>query len=366
MSYVLKRFPEDSPGVDGGEGVFSSSEHSLIVSILSVGTFFGALSAPLLSDTLGRRWTLIIATALVFNLGVILQTAATNIDLLVAGRAFAGFGVGMISACIPLYQAETVPKWIRGAITSSYQFAITIGLLLAAVVNQATHKIDGSASYRVPIAIQFLWSLILMTGMIILPETPRFYVSKGRNEEASAALAKLRKLPIDHPAVTDELSEIVANFEFESLHGKSGWLDCFSTRNQQLKRLFTGIFLQAFQQLTGINFIFYFGTTFFKNSGIQNEFLIQLATNIVNVGMTVPGILLVEILGRRTLLLGGAAGMCISELLIAIVGASTTSDAANKTMVAFTCIFISFFASTWGCVAWVVTGEIFNLVSTFF
>ncbi len=361
MPYVLKHFPEDEPGVDGGEGVFTSSEHSLIVSILSAGTFFGALLAPLISDTLGRRWTLIISTTIVFNLGIILQTAATNINLLVAGRVFAGLGVGLLSACVPLYQAETVPKWIRGAITSSYQFAITIGLLLAAIFNQATHKIDSTASYRIPIALQFLWSIILTVGMLFLPETPRFYVSKGRNEEAAKSLARLRRLPADHPALVDELGEIIANFEFESVHGKSGWLDCFRTSNHQLKRLTTGIFLQAFQQLTGINFIFYFGTTFFKNSGIKNEFLIQLATNIVNVGMTVPGILLVELLGRRTLLLGGAAGMCVSEMLIAIIGVSTKSDAANKTMVAFTCIFISFFASTWGCVAWVVVGELFPL-----
>jgi MFS family permease len=128
-----------------------------------------------------------------------------------------------------------------------------------------------------------------------------------------------------------------------------------------LKRLCTGIGLQACQQLTGINFIFYYGTTFFKNSGINNEFLITLATNIVNVGSTVPGIFLVEYLGRRALLLSGATGMSITQLIIAIVGATTTSSAANKCMVSFTCIFIAFFAATWGPVVWVIVGEIMPL-----
>lgn len=355
MPYVLNQFPEKTPGV------FTSGEHSLIVSILSAGTFCGAMIAPFFSDTIGRRWTIILACTIVFNLGVILQVASSSIPLLVAGRAIGGLGVGLISAVIPLYQSETTPKWIRGAVVSCYQWAITIGLLLASCVNQGTKDMTDSGSYRIPFAIQFLWSIILSVGMFMLPETPRFFVKRGKHDEAMKSLSILRKLPIDHPALVDELGEITANFEYETADGVGTWADCFKKGNSQLKRLGTGIGLQAFQQLTGINFIFYYGTTFFKNSGIKNEFLITLATNIVNVGSTVPGIFLVEFLGRRSLLLGGAAGMCTSQLIIAIVGATTTSDAANKCMVGFTCIFIAFFAATWGPVAWVITGEIMPL-----
>ncbi|KAH3682675.1 hypothetical protein WICPIJ_006338 [Wickerhamomyces pijperi] len=356
MPYVLEHFPRDFPGV------FSTKEHSLIVSILSCGTFFGALLGPFMSDTIGRRWTIILSCALVFNFGVILQVAATSIPLLVAGRTFAGLGVGFISATIPLYQAETLPKWIRGAVTSGYQFAITIGLLLAAVINQATHKIDSTASYRIPLAVQFAWSLILTIGLFFLPETPRFFVTKGKLDEAAAALGRLRRLPVDHPDLVNELNEIQANYEFEMAHGTSGWLECFKPADFQLKRMITGIFLQAFQQLTGINFVFYFGPTFFKNSGIKNEFLITIATNVVNVGSTIPGIFLVEVIGRRAMLLYGAAGMAISELLIAIIGtASPDSQAAQKCLIAFVCIFIAFFAATWGPICWVIVGEIYPL-----
>jgi sugar porter (SP) family MFS transporter len=355
MNYVLEHFPEKEPGV------FTSGEHSLIVSILSAGTFVGAMIAPFFSDTIGRRWTIILACTIVFNIGVILQVASTNIGLLVAGRAIGGLGVGLISAVIPLYQSETTPKWIRGAVVSCYQWAITIGLLLAACVNQGTQHRNDSGSYRIPFSIQFLWSIILSVGMFLLPETPRFFVKKGNREEAMRSLSILRKLPVDHPVLVDELGEITANFEYETSDGTGTWADCFKMRNSQLKRLCTGIGLQAFQQLTGINFIFYYGTTFFKNSGIKNEFLITLATNIVNVGSTIPGIFLVEYIGRRALLLGGAAGMSISQLIIAIVGATTSSSAANQCMVGFTCIFIAFFAATWGPVAWVIVGEIMPL-----
>lgn len=99
---------------------------SLIVSILSAGTFFGALMAAPFADLLGRRWGLFTSCAVVFNLGVILQTAATKQPMFIAGRFFAGLGVGLISAQVPLYQSETAPKWIRGAIVGCYQLAITI------------------------------------------------------------------------------------------------------------------------------------------------------------------------------------------------------------------------------------------------
>ena len=107
------------------EGI-TASQDSLIVSILSAGTFFGALFAAPLADRLGRRWGIMASCGIVFNVGVILQTASTSQPLLIAGRFFAGFGVGLISAMIPLYQSETAPKWIRGAVVGAYQWAITI------------------------------------------------------------------------------------------------------------------------------------------------------------------------------------------------------------------------------------------------
>lgn len=358
MDYVLARFPKHFKG----EGKFSSGESSLIVSILSVGTFCGSLLAPIPLDWIGRRWTLILSAFVVFNVGIILQTAATAIPLLCVGRVIAGLGVGLISSVIPLYQAETAPKWIRGSLISCYQWAITIGLLLAAIVNQCTKGRNDSGSYRIPIAVQFAWSIILTTGMLLLPETPRFYVNKGQPEKARQSLSKLRRLPEDHPEITQELDEIITNHDFELQFGKGSWLDVFRNKNHQWRRLLTGVGTQAFQQLTGINFVFYYGTTAFKRANISNPFTITLATNIVNVGSTIPGIALVEILGRRPLMLAGAAGMGISQLIIAIVG-TVQPDlvAANKCLVGFTCVFVAFFAATWGCLAWVVCSEAFSL-----
>jgi sugar porter (SP) family MFS transporter len=341
----------------------TSSQQSLVVSILSAGTFFGALFAAPTADFLGRRWSVVLAV-LIFSVGVSMQAAALALPLFIAGRVFAGLGVGMVSMLIPMYQSECSPKWIRGAVVSGYQWAITIGLLIAAVINNATKDIASHAAWRIPITIQFIWGLILTVGMILLPESPRWLIKKERDSDAAHALSRLISLPPDHPELQSELDEIRISYQKEKELGESSYADCFRPGpNKILLRTLTGIFIQAWQQLTGINFIFYYGTVFFTNSGIKNPFLITIATSIINVFMTLPGMWGVERYGRRRLLLVGAVGMTICEFLVAIIGVtiSTSNIAGQKVLIAFVCIYIAFFASTWGPVAWVITGEIFPL-----
>ncbi|KAI0857083.1 high-affinity glucose transporter RGT2 [Xylaria cubensis] len=368
MPYWQRLFSTGYHDSTGAPNV-SPSQSSAIVSILSAGTFFGALASPFLADNVGRRYALV-ASCFVFDLGVALQTAATAIPLFLAGRFFAGFGVGLVSAIIPLYQSETAPKWIRGGIVGAYQFAITIGLLLANIVNNSTQHRNDSGSYRIPIGLQFAWSLILTVGMLFLPETPRYLIKKGNDEKAARSLGRLRRLPADDPSVAAELAEIRANHEFELSIGQASYLDCF--RGPMLKRQLTGMAIQALQQLTGINFIFYYGTQYFKNSGIENPFTIQVITSVINVVSTIPGLYAVDKFGRRPLLFWGAIGMCIGQFVVALLGTLTTgqdsmgntivyNEAAQKASIAFVSIFIFFFAATWGPLGWVVTGEIFPL-----
>jgi sugar porter (SP) family MFS transporter len=360
MSYWRETFSTGYTNTKDGMADVTAGQTSLIVSILSVGTFFGALTAAPVADMVGRRLGLVVCN-IVFCVGVILQTIATRQPLFIAGRFFAGYGVGMISATIPLYQSETSPKWIRGAIVGCYQLAITIGLLLAAIVDNSTKNRNDTGSYRIPIAIQFAWALILFVGCIFLPETPRYLIKKGRPDQAAVSLSKLRKLDVEHPALLEELAEITANHEYELSLGKATYLDCF--KGNLGKRLFTGCALQMLQQLTGVNFIFYYGTSFFQNSGIKNPFIISMITSAINTASTFPGLYMVETWGRRNLLLFGAVGMSVCQFIVAITGTVAGVDnlAAQQALIAFVCIYIFFFACSWGPVAWVVTGEIFPL-----
>ncbi|KAG9310128.1 putative MFS monosaccharide transporter [Chiua virens] len=374
--------------IDPGQSVLTGPHNSLITSILSAGTFFGALMAGDLADWYGRRPT-IIAGCVVYIIGVILQTATNGLGLIVAGRLVAGFGVGFVSAIIILYMSEICPRKVRGALVSGYQFCITIGLLLASCVDYATESRADAGAYRIPISIQFAWGLILGTGLYLLPDSPRYFVKKGRIDDARAVLSRLRGQPEDSEYITSELAEIVANAEYEkkaipTTGYFSSWLQCFTGSlwegSSNLRRTILGTSLQMMQQWTGVNFIFYYSTPFLQSTGaISNVFLISLIFTLVNVLSTPISFWTIEKIGRRPLLIWGAFGMLICQFLVAIVGvtigfnktytvgsgttAKTLADniPAVNAQIAFIAIYIFFFASTWGPGAWVVIGEIFPL-----
>lgn len=358
MRYVYENFPENLHS-------FTSHERALITAVLSLGTFIGALIAPLISDNYGRKFSIIVSSGLIFNAGNILQIASTNVALLCVGRAISGVSVGILSAIVPLYQAEASPKWVRGSVVFTYQWAITWGLLIASAVCQGTRKMTNSGSYRIPVGLQFLWALILYTGMLFLPESPRYYVQKDDLQKALDSLSKLRKLPPDDADLIEELVEIKANYDYELSYGKTNYLDCFRSgggRHKQVLRMFTGIGAQLFQQCSGINFIFYYGVNFFSSTGIQNFYIMSFVTYLVNTIFTIPGIILVDTIGRRQLLLWGGVGMSTANFIIAITGVSISSKETSSILsVCFSCVFIAFFASSWGGCVWALTSDIYGI-----
>ena len=163
MPYFIHEFsdiPYPHDAASAAKFVVPAWRQSLIVAILSVGTFVGSLISGDIADFFGRRNTIIIGCVL-YSIGVVLQTASTGYSLLIGGRFVAGLGVGFESAIIILYMSEIAPRKIRGAVVASYQFCITVGILLASCVVYGTQDLQTSASYRIPIGIQWVWALIL-------------------------------------------------------------------------------------------------------------------------------------------------------------------------------------------------------------
>ncbi|KAM0411162.1 hypothetical protein ACHAPD_010990 [Fusarium lateritium] len=341
-------------------------DSSLIVAILSGGAVIGSILAAPAGDSIGRRKTLFLAVV-TFCIGAIFQVCAQATPMLLVGRALAGVAVGATSVLVPLYQSETAPKWIRGSIICAYQLSITVGILAASIINVITSGINSASAYRIPLGLQLVPGVILAFGIMLLPETPRFLVKKGRNDDAGISLSRFRRLDITHPALVNELQEIIANHQYEMTLGHDTYRALF-TRNSSLgHRTLTGCGLQMLQQLTGINFVMYYGTTFFSRSGVSNPFIINLVMIIVNCVCTIPGLIVIESWGRRKLLMAGALGMAVCQFIISAVSTANEKssqdlgNASNMVLIVCCAINVFFYASSWGPVTWVVTSEIFPL-----
>ncbi|KAF9011200.1 general substrate transporter [Cyathus striatus] len=372
MPDFIRRFGEVGPD---GQFFLSSSRQSIITSLLSAGTFVGALGQAFTSDRFGRRGSILIWSG-IFTVGVIIQTATEfSIAQITVGRFFAGLGVGALSAIVPLYNGETAPKALRGTLLVLYQLQIIVGIFLSYIIDLATHRINGSASWRVPVGLQLAWGLIMLSGIFFLPESPRHLLGTGRREEARTVIASLNGVPLEDTLVDEVVDELEYGIRAENEGGKATWAECFSTRNNLWKRTGNGMMLQFIQQLNGQNFYYYYGDTFFQSAGTSlDPYVIQVILGAVSVIGTIPALYLIESWGRRRSLLTGSLLEAACSIIAGLVGHFTLAPpltpkdqltVRNKrggdTLIAFAVLHVFSFSIFWGPTPWVYLGESFPL-----
>ncbi|KND89960.1 Hexose transporter 2 [Tolypocladium ophioglossoides CBS 100239] len=368
---------------DDGTKAWRPIIQSLLVSLMSLGCLIGALSGAYVSyyeadkwllrstsDWWGRRKSLSFGVV-VFILGNIIQiTAMDSWVHVMMGRFTAGLGIGNLSVGVPMFQSESSPKEIRGAVVASYQLMITFGILVSNIINYGVRNIEGSsASWRIVISIGIFFSLPLGIGILTVPESPRWLAGRGDWDAARTSLARLRGLKHDpqNALIEDDLSEMREILEKERQVGSGTWLECFSPGSDIPKlvyRTLLGISIHFLQQWTGVNYFFYYGATIFKSAGISDPILTQLVLGAVNVVMTFYGLYVVEKFGRRWPLFLGALWQAVWLLIFASIGTAHPPSESKMTgvvMIASACMFIASFAGTWGPMAWVVIGETFPL-----
>ncbi|KAJ5959867.1 general substrate transporter [Penicillium vulpinum] len=338
-----------------GGYILSSSMQSLTSSIINVGEIVGALSSYLVDDKIGRRGGLFVSSAFVAA-GTIFQVAADKLALLIIGRLLLGYAVGLISCLVPLYVADCAPTMFRGALVSLYQFDVGLGLLLGVVVDNATKGRADTGSYRIPMAVQLVFPLVLVPGLIFLaPESPRWLLSKGKTEKARSALQRLHGNRPD--LIESEILHMTQLIE-EERRVEGSWRDLLSW-NVDGRKAYLGMALQAWQQASGINFITSYGIIFFETIGITNSFLIQMGLYLVAMPAVWFNQYTVERFGRRAMLLISCALVAI--VLMIVGGAGTVpvkSLALDRTIVAMVYIFMCVFNLALGPAVWVVTSEI--------
>ena len=325
----------------------------LVVSSLLVGAMIGAAFAGPIADATGRR-KLVLVAAIIFAVGAIGAALATSAGLLILFRFVLGLAVGAASLIVPLYLAEVAPTEIRGAVASLNQLMIVTGILIAYIANSA---LAGAEAWRWMIALAVIPSMLLFLGMLFMPETPRWLVSKDRDEEAREVLRRTR----DETAVEAEMSDIKRVEGQEE--GGLGELLASWVR----PALLVGMGLAIFQQIIGINTIIYYAPTTLTNVGFGNSaaILANAGIGVINVTMTLVAIRFIDRVGRKPLLLLGAAGMALS---LAILGLTSLllpepSGVSLVGIITLVCLalFIAAFAVSWGPIVWVMLGEIFPL-----
>jgi sugar porter (SP) family MFS transporter len=306
---------------------------------------------------MGRRRLIIIA-AVVFTGGALLAAFAPTIEVLIAARVIIGLAVGSAALAVPLYLSEIAPTEIRGRIASLNQLMIVCGILAAFIVNAI---LASSGNWRLMLGLAAVPSLVLLVGMIWMPETPRYLVHAGEEDTARGVL---EDLPGDErpEARIQEIREVEEHEE------SGGGLGGLFRAKWVRPALLVAIGLAVFQQFVGINTIIYYAPTTLTNVGFAKTSAIyaNLIIGVINVGMTIVAIRLIDRWGRKPMLFAGVAGMVISLLVLGI-GLSVLptphhpGDPAAVITLVCLATFIASFAATWGPVVWVMLPEVLPL-----
>ncbi|EED13885.1 MFS monosaccharide transporter, putative [Talaromyces stipitatus ATCC 10500] len=351
---------------NGEKYVFSNVRSGLITALLSIGTLIGALVGAPVADRIGRKWSISL-WCIVLCVGLTVQISSPHGKWyqVMVGRLIAGFGVGALSLIVPMYQGESGPRHIRGALISLYQLFITLGIFIAYCINYGTESMNNSASWRITMGITYLWTIILGGGIAFFPESPRYDYRHGKVDKAVTNLAKIYGIPENHRALAQEFEEIKQKYEEEKSHGEITWWMMLNAPRMKY-RIAIGMLLQALQQLTGANYFFYYGTTIFQGAGIQNSYVTQMILGGVNFGTTFLGLYNIQHFGRRKSLIAGALWMFVCFMIFASIGhfsldrqTPENTPGAGKAMVCFACFFILGYASTWAPMVWAICAELY-------
>jgi len=236
----------------------------LLTSSLELGAFCGSLTCSSLADRFSRKRTILLG-CIIFLLGGFLQAISTRLWTLFVGRAAGGWGVGMLSCLAPLYMSEISPKEIRGNLLALEQFSIVSGVVIGfwyspqnrvnCRIDYGTRTIDSDWSFRIPLFLQLVPAFLLAVGTSLLPYSPRWLASKGRDSETLSVLAKLRQRPKSDSSVQQEWREI--KVEVALLKDTStSWMEMFHGRVR--RRTTIGLGIMFFQQFSGINALLYY------------------------------------------------------------------------------------------------------------
>ena len=344
------------------------------VGAILVGSSVGAFAAGRLSDVIGRRNTMMLA-AILFIVSALAAGAANSSLLFIIARIIGGFGVGAASVTSPVYISEVAPANIRGRLTSIQQVMIISGLTGAFVANFALARFAGGSTaefwlgyqaWRWMFWLQVIPATIYFVALFFIPESPRYLVVKGHDAKAEVVLARLFGAAEARRKVAEIRSSLAVD------HHKPRLSDLVDKTTGKIRPiLWAGIGLAVFQQLVGINVVFYYGATLWEAVGFteDNALQINILSGVLSIAACLLTIALIDKIGRKPLLLVGSAGMTVTLGIVAWAFSNAVPAASgvgvtlpgNTGLIALVAanLYVIFFNVSWGPVMWVMLGEMF-------
>jgi len=371
-------FGYDSGAVNGTQeglkSAFGLSEAGLgfTVGSLLIGCFVGAFLAGKLADAMGRRKVMMLA-AVLFLFGALIQGFSHVQMLFVIARFMGGMAVGAASVLSPAYISEVAPANIRGRMTTIQQIMIISGLTAAFVVNYYLANAAGASTsiwwggyeaWRWMYWMQAIPAAVFLVALLFIPESPRYLVQKGRLDEARVVLTRL----FGPAAAATKVRDIEASFSKDHKPALRDILDPVKGGIRPI--VWAGLLLAVFQQLVGINVIFYYGATLWQLAGFTEDQSLQIniVSGLVSIAACFITIGLVDKIGRKPLLLIGSAGMAVTLWALVYCFHNGTLDAAGKLQLSAELgtvalvaanLYVVFFNVSWGPIMWVMLGEMF-------
>ena len=361
--------------VDGLQQAFNSDKVGTGFNVASMllGCAVGAFFAGRLADMFGRRAVLIVA-AIFFLVSAWGSGIADSSFEFVIYRVLGGFAVGAASVMSPAYISEVSLARYRGRLSTVQQIAIISGLFIAFVSNYLLAKVAGSSvtqlwlgfeAWRWMFWIEIFPAALFLVALLFIPESPRYLVAKGRKEQGLAVLTRL----YGEREARIKLDEIDASLAAD--HHRPRLSDLISKTTGKIRPIvWVGIGLATFQQLVGINIVFYYGAVLWQAVGFSENdaLLINVISGALSIGACIATILMIDKIGRKPLLWIGSLGMAVSLGAVAIAFSTASLDASGKlglsdamgvlALVAAN-VYVVFFNTSWGPVMWVMLGEMF-------
>ncbi|KAL6639076.1 hypothetical protein ACP70R_022806 [Stipagrostis hirtigluma subsp. patula] len=342
---------------------FDDQRLQLFTSSLYLAALAASFVASRMCTRLGRKRTMQ-AASVFFLAGSGLCAGAVDLAMLIVGRVCLGFGVGFGNQAAPLFLSEIAPAHIRGALNILFQLNVTIGILIASVVNYFTSSVH-PLGWRYALGGAAAPAAVLFLGSLVITETPTSLVERGRAGAGRATLEKIRGTP----EVDDEFEEIRSACELAAALREEERPYRRLMRRESRPPLVIAVAMQVFQQFTGINAIMFYAPVLFQTMGFESDgsLLSAVVTGGVNVLSTVVSIVLVDKVGRRKLLLEACAQMLVAQTAVGgIMVAHVKADGSptvrwSVAIVVLICVYVSSFAWSWGPLGWLIPSETFPL-----